>query len=77
MGLNVYIFSPGHLAVFNVIIRVTFLSFAMQDRLRLSVFGCVLKPLAAEGAFQNRKFGLFSFKRLVDKHSLDTKPLRY
>lgn len=47
------------------------MSFAMQTPLRLSIFGCVLKPWAAEGLFQNRKFGLFFI--LVDELSFGTK----
>lgn len=42
---NVYNFSPGHFVeFFNVIIWLILMSFAMQTLLRLSVFGCVLKP---------------------------------
>lgn len=38
----------------------TLMSVAMQNPSRLSIFGFVSKP-EAEGAFQNRKPGLFSF----------------
>lgn len=38
----------------------TLMSVAMQNPCRLSIFGFVPKP-EVEGAFQNRKPGLFSF----------------
>lgn len=38
----------------------TLMSVAMQNPCRLSIFGFVSKP-EVEGAFQNRKPGLFSF----------------
>lgn len=60
----VYIFSPfgtysAYLAqFFNVIIRaISWMMQLMQHSRRLSIFGCVLKPTAVEGAFQNRLSG--------------------
>lgn len=48
--------------------------FAMQNRRRISIFGCVLNTKVIERAFHNRKTG-FIFN-LVDERSLGTKVLR-
>lgn len=63
LGIPRTVFRRYHLGTFQICWNAKF-------QYRVFIFGCVLKPEAVYGAFQNRKSGLVSF--LVDERCFGT-----